>query len=377
MGQDEYYNWDYRFVVANPGHDDITMTVTNESYLFLPTTGSPRELRPTYASGYEYASASGSSDSVVLKLVMGRYSLHCAFDSIAYGLYKISVTKNGGAATSLYIDFLDGYYGRVDSGGYFDIYLRYNTAEPDSFRAEMADVKKFYKNSVMNVWDEKLNPDHPGHLITNIIPDPPPLFAVAAYSGHPKVTWNSYGVQMTLDYSLERKLNSGGSFSSWWKPSNSGYPNKDYEYSKIDYDLSGAGSGSWTVYYRIRGEINGGVNTLYDTVSINYAYLEKAGHDDQQAAARKLIVSQNYHNPFNPSTSISFVLPENEFVEIGVYDMLGREVRNLVSEPMEAGSYSIMWDGQDARGTPLASGIYVYRVRAGNEVQSKRMILLK
>jgi photosystem II stability/assembly factor-like uncharacterized protein len=81
---------------------------------------------------------------------------------------------------------------------------------------------------------------------------------------------------------------------------------------------------------------------------------------------------QNYPNPFNPSTTIKFELPKSSEVRLSVYDMLGREVSVLVHERREAGVHEVRFDG-----TNLASGVYVYRLQAGDFVQSKRMLVLK
>lgn len=83
-------------------------------------------------------------------------------------------------------------------------------------------------------------------------------------------------------------------------------------------------------------------------------------------------LSQNYPNPFNPSTTIDFTLPSDTFVSLKVYDLLGNETASLISEPKEAGSYSLQFDG-----TNLASGNYIYVLNAGGKIISKKMTLLK
>jgi len=83
-------------------------------------------------------------------------------------------------------------------------------------------------------------------------------------------------------------------------------------------------------------------------------------------------LSQNYPNPFNPSTKIKFVIPKLSFVNLKVYDVLGREVAILVNEEKPAGEYEIKFDG-----SKLASGIYFYKLRTGNFTDTKKFILLK
>ncbi len=83
-------------------------------------------------------------------------------------------------------------------------------------------------------------------------------------------------------------------------------------------------------------------------------------------------LSQNYPNPFNPTTSISFSIAERSNVSLKVYDVLGREVANLVSDVMEAGSHNVTFDASQ-----LSSGVYVYEIIAGDFVSSKKMMLMK
>lgn len=83
-------------------------------------------------------------------------------------------------------------------------------------------------------------------------------------------------------------------------------------------------------------------------------------------------LSQNYPNPFNPSTSINFAIANSEFVTLKIYNILGSEVATLVNETLAAGSYKFNFDASN-----LASGIYLYELKAGNFAQIKKMNLLK
>jgi len=83
-------------------------------------------------------------------------------------------------------------------------------------------------------------------------------------------------------------------------------------------------------------------------------------------------LEQNYPNPFNPSTKISFNLPVSGFTTLKVYDIMGREVSELISNDLHAGSHSVTFNGED-----LASGIYYYRLESGGNVAVKKMLLVK
>ncbi len=88
-------------------------------------------------------------------------------------------------------------------------------------------------------------------------------------------------------------------------------------------------------------------------------------------------LAQNFPNPFNPITAITFSIPRSENVELSVYNLLGQRVAVLVDELREAGIHRVEWDGRDATGREVASGIYFYRISAGNLLQVKKMIVLK
>ncbi len=88
-------------------------------------------------------------------------------------------------------------------------------------------------------------------------------------------------------------------------------------------------------------------------------------------------LSQNYPNPFNPSTKIEFDLAKSGVVKLTVYNLLGKRVRTLFSGHLSSGRKSVIWDGRDEKGRPLASGIYFYRIKTGDFTDTKKMVLLK
>jgi hypothetical protein len=89
-------------------------------------------------------------------------------------------------------------------------------------------------------------------------------------------------------------------------------------------------------------------------------------------------LGNNYPNPFNPATTIKYALPEAGLVKLEVYNVVGQVVRTLVSEQQNAGRYAIQWNASDDSGYSLSSGIYFYRLQAGdNFLEVKKMLLLK
>jgi hypothetical protein len=88
-------------------------------------------------------------------------------------------------------------------------------------------------------------------------------------------------------------------------------------------------------------------------------------------------LSQNYPNPFNPSTTFDFAVPCRGDVSIEILNILGQRVRSLVDAEVPAGRFRVTWNGTDASGKLVATGVYLYRFRAGNHVETKKMLLLK
>ena len=89
------------------------------------------------------------------------------------------------------------------------------------------------------------------------------------------------------------------------------------------------------------------------------------------------MIQQNYPNPFNPVTNILYNLPEDGFVKITVFDILGNVINQLVNEVQNSGYKSIQWNATNNQGEPVSAGVYLYKVQAGDFVDTKKMILLK
>jgi len=90
-------------------------------------------------------------------------------------------------------------------------------------------------------------------------------------------------------------------------------------------------------------------------------------------------LSRNTPNPFNPATTIGYSVPDGaaEHVSLKIYDLRGRVVRTLVGKVCKPGSYSVFWDGMDQAGRAVSSGVYLYRMQAGDFLQTRKMVLLK
>ena len=99
--------------------------------------------------------------------------------------------------------------------------------------------------------------------------------------------------------------------------------------------------------------------------------------DDGPELPVSFALKQNYPNPFNPSTLIAYSIPRRSFVELAVFNLLGERVATLESAMRGAGEHSVVWDGRDDSGESVASGVYLYRLTAGGQAASRKMLLLK
>ena len=135
-----------------------------------------------------------------------------------------------------------------------------------------------------------------------------------------------------------------------------GNSNSPKDYSFVDSDLSGAN----IIYYRLKQIDNDGKYEYSHEVEISFI------------SPNKYSLGQNYPNPFNPSTKIHYKIAQNEFVNLSVYNLLGKEVVVLVNEIQSQGTYSVVFAADN-----LPGGVYFYKLETQNFVQTSKMLLLK
>jgi len=124
--------------------------------------------------------------------------------------------------------------------------------------------------------------------------------------------------------------------------------------------------------------VNGEGKTMVSTPEFPGLTVELANNSGNQADIPvTFALKQNAPNPFNPQTSIPYDLPAATHVTLDILNVLGQKVKTLVNDYREAGSYSIIWDGRNDDGSAAASGVYFYRITAGNDKAVKKMMMLK
>ena len=162
--------------------------------------------------------------------------------------------------------------------------------------------------------------------------------------------------------------------------------NKDYIDDQNEVRSLVDTTATWMLFFEQGGA---SVWSTGDVFTIEYANPLQAGLDVYRFNAiptavgfenvlpEKLALSQNYPNPFNPVTTIKYLLPFMSDVKLVIYNILGQEVFRLEQIAQQAGEHLVRWNGRNMKGSELSSGIYFYRLQAGDFIQTKKMVLLK
>jgi hypothetical protein len=166
-------------------------------------------------------------------------------------------------------------------------------------------------------------------------------------------TYTTSGSTSNLGHAVEYSFNWGDGTSSSWSTSRS-----------ASYSWSTGGTKYVTVTARCRTHTDKASSS--DILVVNVV---ETSVDGEPTLPTQFELNQNYPNPFNPSTQIRFTLPRTSFVSLKIYDHLGKEIQTLLHEQKQPGEYTIQWIPED-----LPSGIYLCRLRAGDYVETRKMI---
>ncbi|MCI0706995.1 MAG: T9SS type A sorting domain-containing protein [Ignavibacteriae bacterium] len=130
--------------------------------------------------------------------------------------------------------------------------------------------------------------------------------------------------------------------------------------------LSGLTSNT-TYYWRVRAVNSAGTGQFSGAYSFS----------TEGDVPATYVLAQNFPNPFNPGTTISYGIPQPGHVKLQVFDMLGRVVTTLVDAQQPAGTYDVVWDGRNRDSVPVATGMYFYRLESGSHSEVKRLVVLR
>ncbi len=178
-----------------------------------------------------------------------------------------------------------------------------------------------------------------------------------------------YSTNWLSDATLKLNISTDGG-SNWmklWEANNDG---DIWRWRKVALDLSAyANSSNILLGWQYVG--NNGDLVGIDSIKLTAGLIDAVGKESAQIPT-EYEMQQNYPNPFNPTTIIKYALPKESYVNISIYNILGEKVVELVNEMQKAGVYKANFNASN-----LSSGIYIYRIQAGDFVQSKKMLLLK
>lgn len=157
--------------------------------------------------------------------------------------------------------------------------------------------------------------------------------------------------------------------SSGFKPGNPFAVISDTFYVQPDFVLE-------QKYYYCIAAVDSSGNTGQYSDEI-WAMISEIKNSNTLTMPHSFFLYQNYPNPFNPSTTIQYQLPKSTHIRLIIYNLMGQKVISLVDESQPAGVYRVEWDGKDSYGRLLASGVYVYTIKANDWQDVKKMVLLK
>ena len=178
-----------------------------------------------------------------------------------------------------------------------------------------------------------------------------------------------YRLSSTIDEALAGDLNGDGALEGRYQVSGTGS-------EVLAGDLNGDGAAELVVLGRVPNDgyfyTKGGAFVFINQNSPPTAVAVES------ATPSDFILGANYPNPFNPATTIPLSVPDGaEAVDVAIYNLLGQLVRQVWSGPLTAGEHRLTWDGRDDKGRPVASGAYLYQVRVGDQLRTRKMVKLE
>ncbi len=283
--------------------------------------------------------------------------------------YFVSGDKNGGGTVSS----VSSHIARYDTAGNLLWVIQF----PDVFRMRLVinngrlyfcgvsftslHLRMVYgeleKNSGDTLWTKMWGAPYPENFSTiancsQIDPSPGGGFVVIGGTTAPDQSWSDYNPNLQVGLIL-------------------GYsPGLNQTWVKTTSDFGSLLSGDWKDSSLV---VFGNLGQLPTVAKIIiYSVSGLTAIEDDELGPKDLSLCQNYPNPFNPSTSIKFAIPEAGQISLKVYDATGKEVAELISNYYSAGNYVVNFDASS-----LPSGVYIYKLEAGNKIFTKKLMLIK
>jgi hypothetical protein len=346
---------------------------------YLPFTTSLRKGKPIISSNYlnemyraDYASI-GTEGSYIGHSYrsLGSSTWNQNLENLFTPVNKIHVVNNT-INNRIHIIYYD-----EQAGNYVHKYLTGTT-----YSNVIANVPLFEQSSFLSSNSNDLyllrvnNPDYPSKIKFRHYDDAPAapqnLSVIESENNHPLLSWNANQEPDLSNYQVWKK---GGDERGDWHlkqtTSNSSYEDPD------ERVVTGPKQGNeGTAYYYVKAvDLGSNVSNPSNEVNIRVGIeppSKSVSGEGQEGIIYDYSLSQNFPNPFNPTTTIKYAIKTAGEVTLKVFDMLGTEVSSLVNENQEEGSYSVTFNASE-----LPSGIYFYTLTSGNFIDTKKLILLK
>ncbi|QQS35073.1 MAG: T9SS type A sorting domain-containing protein [Ignavibacteriales bacterium] len=289
-------------------------------------------------------------------------------DVYGYGLYRVT---NSESTAHFYIDYRDqriSCYPGTTTGHTIDVWIKYNGSTSSFSYSNNGESLPFYSiinDQYLTMWELK----NVGSPHIDQLPDfwDHGLALIPSQSGnHPRLVWGPHPTLTdVVAYKVYRKYGT----STFDPIATNDFDKYDYIDTELTLDLQQGGANA---YYFVKAVvINESESEATNTVVANIAGQSPEKQINLQNTIYNFQIN-NYPNPFNPTTNIQYSIPTDGLVSLIVYDLLGREVATLVSESKTAGSYSV-----DFNASTFASGTYIYQLKAGEFLSTKKMLLIK
>ena len=198
------------------------------------------------------------------------------------------------------------------------------------------------------------------------------VFTAMSSDGQVVLRWATESEMNNLGFHVYRALSEDGEYDRLTAELIAGAGNTTTEQTYHFTDIRV--TNGVTYWYTLEDIAFDGTRTMHGPIAVT----PQAKVEIVAARPDMYALSQCYPNPFNPSTTIRYQLPEPGNVRLTIYNQLGQEVRVLVSQMQPAGWYRVCWDGRDEAGQPVSSGAYLYRLEVAEEfLQTKKMVVVR
>lgn len=278
-----------------------------------------------------------SSDNKIFAATHGR-SMYSASLSGGSSIVTASLVYDDGVPTS-------GYF--WNNSGQSSV----NRMTPTLSNASLMEMSIYFtgSNNGINTYIPVVlqnNGGQPGNNYVTI-----PGKTASTVSGWDATDLSSFNITVNGDFFVGIKYDGNGRPTFGYDPVNNGRA----------WDFNGSAWSQWNETYFVRA-------TIQTTTSIV---------EIENSVPKDFVLYPNYPNPFNPSTTIKFALPKEEYTEVTVYDIAGKEVAKLVQNNLNSGTYTVSWNGKNNSGLTVSSGIYLCTIIAGKHSQTIKMLMMK